>query len=73
MLWILLVVLIIIVIVAISKGNKKKDLEITKLKTEVTSPPSAGIADELKKLKELLDSGAINQEEYDLQKQKLLK
>ena len=36
------------------------------------STPSEGIADELKKFKELLDSGAITQEEYDTKKKELL-
>lgn len=34
---------------------------------------TASIADELKKFKELLDSGAISQEEFEIQKAKLLK
>lgn len=34
---------------------------------------TTSIADELKKLKELLDSGAISQEEFEIQKAKLLK
>lgn len=34
---------------------------------------SPNVADELKKFKELLDSGAINQEEFEMQKTKLLK
>jgi len=38
------------------------------------TPPkqSASVADEIKKLKELLDSGALTQAEFDLQKRKLL-
>jgi hypothetical protein len=32
----------------------------------------SSIADEIKKLKEILDEGAITQEEYDAQKKKLL-
>ena len=34
---------------------------------------TVSVADELKKFKELLDMGAISQEEYDAQKAKLLK
>ena len=34
--------------------------------------PAASVADELKKLKALLDSGALTQAEYDAQKKKLL-
>ena len=34
---------------------------------------TTSIADELKKFKELLDSGAISQEEFEIQKEKLLK
>ena len=34
---------------------------------------AVSVADELKKFKELLDMGAISQEEYDAQKAKLLK
>lgn len=37
-----------------------------------TSETKGSVADELKKLKNLLDSGAITQEEYDAQKKKLL-
>ncbi|RAJ05434.1 putative oligomerization/nucleic acid binding protein [Chitinophaga skermanii] len=37
-----------------------------------TSTAEISVADELKKLKDLLDSGAITQEEYDTQKKKLL-
>lgn len=78
MLWILVVILVIIVIIAVSKGNKKKDLEIEKLKKEVEVTPEknnelkGGTADELIKLKKLLDDGIINQEEFEKQKIKLL-
>lgn len=34
---------------------------------------TTSIADELKKFKELLDSGTISQEEFEIQKAKLLK
>lgn len=37
-----------------------------------TRASSGSVADELKKLKELLDGGAISQGEYDIQKQKIL-
>ncbi len=78
MLWVLVVILIIIIIIAVSKGNKKKDLEIEKLKKEVEVTPEkkdeikGSTADELIKLKKLLDDGIINQEEFNKQKTKLL-
>jgi hypothetical protein len=41
--------------------------------TDSAAPASTGsVADEIKKLKALLDSGAITQKEYDAQKKKLL-
>ena len=36
------------------------------------SRPSVNVADEIKRFKELLDLGAITQEEFDMQKKKLL-
>ena len=39
---------------------------------QISEVNSNNIADELKKFKELLDSGAITQEEYDEKKRKLL-
>ncbi|QSE64645.1 SHOCT domain-containing protein [Lactococcus cremoris] len=45
--------------------------EESKNKNFVTSNIST--ADELKKFKELLDSGVISQEDFDTQKKKLLK
>jgi predicted Zn-dependent peptidase len=38
----------------------------------VAKQPVASVADELKKLKELLDSGVLTQAEFDAQKKKLL-
>jgi hypothetical protein len=71
--WLLLVILIIVLIVAVSKGNKKKNLEIEKLKTEVYAPnPSLSTADEIKKLKDLLDTNIITEEEFKEQRNKLL-
>lgn len=47
--------------------------EVKPCKTTDVVPASAGsVADEIKKLKALLDSGAITQKEYDAQKKKLL-
>jgi hypothetical protein len=48
--------------------------EVKPCKTaDTAAPASAGsVADEIKKLKALLDSGAITQKEYDAQKKKLL-
>ena len=37
------------------------------------TPPSASAADELQKFKQLLDSGAITEAEYQIQKDKILK
>jgi hypothetical protein len=46
--------------------------EVTPCKQAGGSAPVASVADEIKKLKSLLDSGAITQAEYDAQKKKLL-
>jgi hypothetical protein len=46
--------------------------EIASNAPKTVQSPAPSIADEIKKLKELLDSGAITQEEYDSQKKKLL-
>lgn len=54
---------------AIASGEVLPPAEFQK--KEGTAAPVASVADELKKLKELLDSGAITKEEYDQQKKKL--
>jgi hypothetical protein len=41
-------------------------------KTDSAAPAASSLADELKKLKDLLDSGALTKEEYDAAKKKLL-
>ena len=56
--------------------TKKTDVAVT-ANTDATSarnttPPAVGIADELKKYKELLDSGVITQEEFEAKKKELL-
>ncbi len=46
---------------------------ISKAINKTNAPSQLSIADELKKLKDLLDQGIINQEDFDEQKTKLLK
>lgn len=46
--------------------------EVKPCQSEKTSPAGYSVADELLKLKKLLDAGAITQAEYDAQKKKLL-
>ena len=58
-------------------GNKSQPSKPAP-KPGATEPTSGGaapasLADEIKKLKELLDAGAISQDEYDAAKAKLLK
>lgn len=80
MIFILVVILLIILIVAVSKGNKKKNLEIEQLeKNNQKSDPiekddkSPSISDELIKLKKLLEDGILTQDEFNAQKGKILK
>lgn len=49
-----------------------EEFEAIKTQTVATSQPAVSIADELKKFKELLDMGAITQEEFDAKKKELL-
>ncbi|MDB4925379.1 SHOCT domain-containing protein [Mucilaginibacter sp.] len=46
--------------------------EVKPCATTATAKPVASVADEIKKLKGLLDAGAITKAEYDSQKKKLL-
>lgn len=55
---------------AIESGEVVVPQEYAKKNT--TTLPATSKADELKKLKELLDSGALTQEEYDAEKKKIL-
>lgn len=48
------------------------DCEIKNCNKEDVSDHTSSLADELKKLKTLLDNGALTQEEYDIAKKKLL-
>ncbi len=74
MIWLLLVILLIVAIVAISRSGKKSKLETEKLMTETevlrNSVPS--VADEITKLKKLVDEGILTQEEFETKKKKLL-
>jgi len=73
----------IIVLFYPSKEHQRKSLEQQRMQTQIlqsmaTSQSSAiagqqsSIADEIRKLKSLYDAGAITEEEFLLQKQKLL-
>jgi hypothetical protein len=57
-------------------NQMKKAIEAGKTATNASSPAAAGtqksVADELKKMKELLDAGVINQQEFEKQKAKIL-
>jgi len=80
MIWLLLVILLIVAIVAISRSGKKNKAETEKLETELKSiknaPPKqqtpTNVTDELIKLKQLLDTGVITQEEFEIQKKRIL-
>jgi hypothetical protein len=58
---------------AIEAGEIEKPAEFaTQVKKEQQTATSASLGDELKKLKDLLDSGALTKEEYEAAKKKLL-
>jgi len=59
----------------IKEGIEKGKLEIKNNQREATPTPSqstSSLADELKKLKELMEAGVITPEEFDQQKRKML-
>lgn len=56
------------------KGTAEAMAEaISKAVGQVASSGGVSVADELKKMKDLLDSGVISQDEFDEQKRKLMK
>jgi uncharacterized membrane protein len=66
---------IIIVILSTSKSHRINQIEEQKRQTELLQTMANGqfsVAAEIEKLKQLLDRGAITQEEFDSQKGKLL-
>ena len=70
------IVAIIVVVVAVSSSNKAQRCP-TPINPQAGSPasqqiPPASTAGELKGYKELLDIGAITQEEFDMKKRELL-
>lgn len=77
MIWLLLVILLIFLIVGISRGNKKKKLEIAEMQAKSNQPspaeqPNASVADELMKIKSLKDCGILTDDEFEAEKRKLL-
>ena len=57
---------------AIEAGEIEVPAEFAKKTPPVTGTNTVSLADELKKLKELLDNGALTKEEYELAKKKVL-
>lgn len=75
----LVIIGIIVAIISANKKKKARDIVSNELQPQIInnqyqSPTNAGnlVADELGKLKKLLDDGIITQEEFDSQKSKLL-
>ena len=69
-LWGALAVLIVFTILSIMLT--KQGLRQPKAVTIVEAPQQISLADEIKKYKDLLDSGAITQEEFDAKKKEIL-
>jgi len=57
---------------AIEARELKTPAEYATAKRETIAVPNKSKADEIKKLKELLDSGALTQDEFDTEKKKIL-
>lgn len=74
MIWFLLVILLIVAIVAISRSGKKNKIETEKLRseTEMLKTSTTSLADEISKLKKLVDEGILTQDEFDAKKKKML-
>lgn len=68
----LFIILLVIVFNAIARKEKELYNAATAEKQEEEKPKSESSYDDLKKLKELLDMGAITQEEFDRKKKELL-
>ena len=60
-------------LVKIMKEKKCKNINIVSAEMEKTTSASENIADQLKTLKELYDSGGLTKEEYKKAKEKILK
>ena len=60
-------------LVKIMKEKKCKDINVISAEITKTSSDSENIADQLKTLKELYDSGGLTKEEYKKAKEKILK
>lgn len=70
----LLVITIIIVLVCTRKPKKSKKISSTTEQNHISemSSSSTDYMDDLVKIKELLDSGAITSEEFEKEKQEIL-
>ena len=70
--WLLFIVAIIHVAIIPNK-NVAQPADVQRKMPSLSSAPNRSAADELKKYKELLESGAITEEEYAVIKEQLLK
>lgn len=77
MIGLLFIILLIVAIVAISRNGKRHKAETKKLEIELENIPPLqqapiNVTDELIKLKQLLDTDIITQEEFEIQKKRIL-
>jgi len=56
----------------IKEGIEKGKLEVKRDAAPTQAQPASSVADELKKLKELVEDGVITTEEFEQQKRKML-
>lgn len=73
MLYFTLIVLLLLACIAIPTYFKANKLGIIEDQPTTNNIPHVGNADEIKKLKSLLDCGAITEEEFQAKKAELLK